>query len=346
MEWYDKEDNIFEDCNESLTHTNHFDIENFLMKSHNNNDFEIQIDDLVYENISNHKPILSFIQKENSRKEEINSKVTEEKIFQIKKVKRRRKSKDQINSKLNTDIKAQMSNHPFLNTNLSLDNAKTENSTDKNTLIEQYSTGNDQECAELSSQTTNQEFPDNESLINNNSCIIEMKRNLNNCEGQYYYIPLNQLSISERMKIKKEKAKQLLEKKTKRDSFCFSVNLTTHDTHSPTNRESKSESNFQDSSMSSNIHNETFSNNYLSKKESKMLRNRVSAQRSRDRKKKEYDDLKVIAQKLMDENLKLKKQIEHRDNQISEIKHNMDKLCKSCEQYVKVNIHDRENECI
>ena len=70
--------------------------------------------------------------------------------------------------------------------------------------------------------------------------------------------------------------------------------------------------------------------NNLSKKELKMLRNRISAQNSRDRKKKEMDDLKVITQELYNQNLKLKKQLEVKDNQMKEIKNIFNTLCPGC----------------
>ena len=65
----------------------------------------------------------------------------------------------------------------------------------------------------------------------------------------------------------------------------------------------------------------------LSKKEIKMWRNRLSAQRSRDRKKKELLDLKSITKSLLQENEKLRQGIKERDNKINQL---MNLLCPEC----------------
>jgi hypothetical protein len=70
----------------------------------------------------------------------------------------------------------------------------------------------------------------------------------------------------------------------------------------------------------------------LSKKEIKMWRNRLSAQRSRDRKKKELLDLKAITKSLLQENEKLRHGIKERDNKINQL---MNLLCPECK--IKLN---------
>jgi hypothetical protein len=65
----------------------------------------------------------------------------------------------------------------------------------------------------------------------------------------------------------------------------------------------------------------------LSKKELKMLRNRLSAQRSRDRKKKELIDLKIITKNLLQENQKLRNGIKERDDKINQL---MNLICPQC----------------
>jgi len=87
--------------------------------------------------------------------------------------------------------------------------------------------------------------------------------------------------------------------------------------------------------------NEVSNKNNLSKKELKMLRNRISAQVSRDRKKKEMDDLKLITQELFDQNIKLKKTLEEKDYQINEFKNFIDSLCLNCKGII--NSQKRNN---
>jgi hypothetical protein len=122
------------------------------------------------------------------------------------------------------------------------------------------------------------------------------------------------VSLSERMRIKKEKTKKLLEKKQHREFFRSVFNF---------NFNSDKNSEFENSISS------------LSKKEIKMLRNRISAQKSRDRKKKEFDELKLISQNILNENHLLKKEIQNKDREITEIK---EKLRKICEGYRGQNV--------
>jgi hypothetical protein len=72
----------------------------------------------------------------------------------------------------------------------------------------------------------------------------------------------------------------------------------------------------------------------MNKKEIKMLRNRLSAQRSRDRKKKELIDLKTITRNLFEENEKLRNEIKERDNKIKEL---INLLCPKCQEKLKQN---------
>jgi len=84
--------------------------------------------------------------------------------------------------------------------------------------------------------------------------------------------------------------------------------------------------------------------NNLNKKELKMLRNRISAQKSRDRKKKEMDDLKLITQELFNQNVLLKKQLEEKDNQISDIKEMFNLLCNNCKGILAFNKNQNQND--
>jgi hypothetical protein len=65
-----------------------------------------------------------------------------------------------------------------------------------------------------------------------------------------------------------------------------------------------------------------------------MWRNRLSAQRSRDRKKKELIDLKAITKSLLQENEKLRHGIKERDDKIKQL---MNLLCPECKNKLKGN---------
>lgn len=66
----------------------------------------------------------------------------------------------------------------------------------------------------------------------------------------------------------------------------------------------------------------------LSRREAKMLRNRIAAQRSRDRIKKHYKDLEVKNKELLDENSRLRDELDRRDLEISNLKKNLCETCK------------------
>ena len=137
----------------------------------------------------------------------------------------------------------------------------------------------------------------------------DINNNSNNSNSGFNLIPL---PLNERMKLKKEKTKKLLENKKKRSSL---------------EEESKSKENI-DNKEGNGINNlDKISLSKLSKKELKMLRNRLSAQRSRDRKKKELIDLKIITKNLLQENQKLRNGIKERDDKINQL---MNLLCPEC----------------
>ncbi len=137
----------------------------------------------------------------------------------------------------------------------------------------------------------------------------DINNNSNNSNSGFNLIPL---PLNERMKLKKEKTKKLLENKKKRSTL---------------EEESKSKENI-DNKEGNGINNlDKISLSKLSKKELKMLRNRLSAQRSRDRKKKELIDLKIITKNLLQENQKLRNGIKERDDKINQL---MNLLCPEC----------------
>ena len=137
----------------------------------------------------------------------------------------------------------------------------------------------------------------------------DINNNSNNSNSGFNLIPL---PLNERMKLKKEKTKKLLENKKKRSTL---------------EEESKTKENI-DNKEGNGINNlDKISLSKLSKKELKMLRNRLSAQRSRDRKKKELIDLKIITKNLLQENQKLRNGIKERDDKINQL---MNLICPQC----------------
>ena len=137
----------------------------------------------------------------------------------------------------------------------------------------------------------------------------DINNNSNNSNSGFNLIPL---PLNERMKLKKEKTKKLLENKKKRSTL---------------EEESKSKENIDNKEGNGINSLDKISLSKFSKKELKMLRNRLSAQRSRDRKKKELIDLKIITKNLLQENQKLRNGIKERDDKINQL---MNLLCPEC----------------
>ena len=137
----------------------------------------------------------------------------------------------------------------------------------------------------------------------------------NNINGNNYLLPIN-----ERMKIKKQKTKKLLENKKKRENL------------EEESKENILMNNTQEINMKNSLDKLALSK--LSKKEIKMWRNRLSAQRSRDRRKKELFDLKIITKNLLQENQKLRNEIKERDNKINQL---MNLLCPECKNKLNGN---------
>ena len=157
----------------------------------------------------------------------------------------------------------------------------------------------------------------------NNSNVVSNSNN-NNSTNFFQNIPLK-----ERMKIKKEKTKKLLENKTLRSKIDEESKENNMDKNDMIMNNNKNlESNININNYNFNINNIDKSIlSQLSKKEIKMWRNRLSAQRSRDRKKKELLDLKSITKSLLQENEKLRQGIKERDNKINQL---MNLLCPEC----------------
>ena len=178
-----------------------------------------------------------------------------------------------------------------------------------------------------------------QNFINNRDYLSEE----NNSEyiNNYQNIPLK-----ERMKIKKQKHKEkkLLENKTKRKNIKEESKENNSEKNDISNNSRESNLGYSENlNISSNVNSPKINNinpniiSKMSKKEIKMLRNRLSAQRSRDRKKKELIDLKEITKNLLQENEKLRNEIQERDNKI---KYLLYILCPKCQEKINKNNFD------
>lgn len=117
---------------------------------------------------------------------------------------------------------------------------------------------------------------------------------------------MNQLSFSEKIRKKKEKTKKFLEKKKNRNINEAQTNLEN------INEENVNKNNFS---------------NAKSKEELKMIRNRIAAQKSRDRKKQEFLYLQNLTKTLLKENDRLKNELISKNNHINEL---TKQLCDKC----------------
>jgi len=128
------------------------------------------------------------------------------------------------------------------------------------------------------------------------------------------------------MRLKKEKTKLLLEKKRgKHEDETLTIN----------------ESQLNDNMSVSEEDSKCLETHNVSKKEMKAIRNRISAQLSRDRKKKEFDDLQRFSQKILDENKNLKRELTLKNRDIINLKNQLSKVCKNCSTNLEVpNSHN------
>ncbi len=171
------------------------------------------------------------------------------------------------------------------------------------------------------STTTNQNK--NNSAINNNNSTINStntKNEINQIKNgdlnldNKSQINFDELPLKERMRIKKEKTKRILERKTKRNeadnNLIFQIPLNESLTKEDINQK----------------------NQQLSKKEIKMLRNRLSAQRSRDRKKQEFEYFKQLTQDLLKENMLLNEELKKSNEKINLLTNSIQLLCPNCKK--------------
>ena len=210
-------------------------------------------------------------------------------------------------------------------------NSELDNAYEKNYISPiNYEESEEKKVNKLSSESLNNENKDNNkkklfktqtfsSVTKEESCKnkeISFSENRNNSNNGINYL----LPINERMKIKKQKTKKLLENKKKRDNL------------EEESKENILMNNVQEINMKNSLDKLALSK--LSKKEIKMWRNRLSAQRSRDRRKKELHDLKIITKNLLQENQKLRNGIKERDNKINQL---MNLLCPECKNKLSGN---------
>ena len=165
---------------------------------------------------------------------------------------------------------------------------------------------------------------------------INNTNNISNSNNNSSFNLFQNIPLKERMKIKKEKTKKLLENKTLRSKTDEESKENNSDKNILMMNNNKSqESNININNYNFNINNIDKSIlSKLSKKEIKMWRNRLSAQRSRDRKKKELIDLKAITKSLLQENEKLRHGIKERDDKIKQL---MNLLCPECKNKLNGN---------
>ena len=151
------------------------------------------------------------------------------------------------------------------------------------------------------------------------------------------------LSLKQRMKLKTAKTKKLLENKTKR----------TFEDECKENSDIEINEIINNEIINNKINNNEINNNEINKnkkneislknltaKEIKMYRNRISAQRSRDRQKKELCDLRMITKKLLEENENLRKEIKKRDNKINYL---MKVICDKCREKLEKNFSENND---
>jgi hypothetical protein len=363
MDWFDKDDNMFID--KDIIHNyneSDIDIESIFLKKQNSFvDYESKIDDFIFDKLNDQPEktnifevdmVIKEKQKENSKIFAINKLRKESTAVSINSLKSKIQRKEDLNTVANTSVILQNSNTKSIKEtavgSLSPRSKEDTNEIKEFKLLQKdYTTSVDENSESykhdisLNSKVSikyltdyeNEKYDsmslynntDNKSVIMNNSAgMKQLFYNLNAKSTQsssnslINIKSLGQLTHSERMKFKKEKAKILLDKKRDR---------TLHD---------QSENKHNDELADENTHSLCYSKGTTNTiKDIKMLRNRISAQRSRDRKKKEMDELKNISQNLLNENCFLKKELENRDREIRELKEMKDKLknlCRDCNE--------------
>lgn len=314
---------------------NNADVENNFWKGNSVMDYDLKLDEFVLDKNENVK---QRMQEELTKK---NLKIfnidKEERNKNIQQTNKNMNANDSSSERINENSNSLSPNYP---TASSIDHTSISNKIESKENID-----NEESC-------TSEE--NSESLYNHNSCAQSHKNlsynhnganicNINNCKC--LLINYNDLTITERMKFKREKTKMLLEKKTKRHNEESSFSRTCLNETKATNFSNINGSLNVNEILINDLTCNTVQQNTITKKDIKMLRNRISAQRSRDRKKKEMDELKLISQNLINETLNLKQQLDIKDRELMLLKEKLSKICKKCTGIVnEVEINQEKNK--
>ena len=158
--------------------------------------------------------------------------------------------------------------------------------------------------------------------------INEMKpfSSFNNIDHSQFLKLFDKLPLHQRMKIKREKTKFLLKRRQNKEIIMNELEEKIENKDIPYDLKNNSEE------ETINVEN---SNNYIQtkiidKKEKKVLRNRISAQQSRERRKRELQELNNISQGLIDENKILRKELDQKNKQINLLNSKIAKICNEC----------------
>jgi hypothetical protein len=134
------------------------------------------------------------------------------------------------------------------------------------------------------------------------------------------------MTLSQRMRIKKEKTKFLLGEKKRRESETDEGSICQSQIYSQSYSSSSNKDYIIDEDKFIPLVEKM---DILTKKEIKILRNRISAQKSRDRKKQELDELKIVSNNLFAENNLLQNKLSETERELKLLKEKI-KNCERC----------------
>jgi hypothetical protein len=150
------------------------------------------------------------------------------------------------------------------------------------------------------------------------------------------YIPFEKLPLYQRMKIKREKAKLLLKRRQTKElsqTDIITEEKNDIDVNATNIIEDDNNSNNNQQEEVNPVINTNQIKPILDKREKKILRNRISAQQSRERRKRELEELQKFSQGLIDENTMLRRELEHKNKEINWLKAQITKICGNCSKF-------------
>jgi len=179
----------------------------------------------------------------------------------------------------------------------------------------------------------NNYFSSNESNSPNNQNLSEVSENIFKIVKDYTKMTQqtakeNIPTVSDRMKIKRDNKKLLLGEKKRREEESTNTNNNNTQTHSSILSTKKEKEFIVEDDKVIKLNNQPDKN---TKKEIKMIRNRISAQKSRDRKRYEMEQLQEYSKTLFNENKTLKKKLEESESNYLNLKGKI-KQCPTCSQ--------------